>query len=402
MRLKKKSLIASASVLVALVGCGFSGDGSLSKAKSEDVRVAAVASGQFKDISGHWAESSIKQAVEQGYVNGFPDGNFLPDDNVTRAEFIKMAVSALKLPVGSASGNWYTPYVNAAQSASIFVSGDFGDSDWDKPIPREEMSKVAVRAIGKNNVEDKQWMYIATQNGVISGTAPGVLSPEGTSTRGQAVSVIERVLSVKSGKTLPVDKYAVSAAEILWRKTNVFTVIPEIFKDDLHTRPNPGNRQPWKTENLRITGKDGSVIQVNSLIAIDWNDPKDPNRKLLPATENISYNSPTRDQILTNDLPCYIILLDGGLVINKSPEKYSITNILNMALYGFGEKENGTPLEGIGKLESLDKSKPIRGLIIPKNYSLNNNYVRLSVSNITIAGMEPVGGVLVETRPEQK
>ncbi|HYF77991.1 MAG TPA: S-layer homology domain-containing protein [Symbiobacteriaceae bacterium] len=42
------------------------------------------------DVTGHWAESEIRTAAAAGWVNGYPDGTFKPDGNVTRAEFLKM------------------------------------------------------------------------------------------------------------------------------------------------------------------------------------------------------------------------------------------------------------------------------------------------------------------------
>ena len=38
------------------------------------------------DISGHWAEKSIRKAVKNGTMTGFPDGSFRPNDPLTRAE----------------------------------------------------------------------------------------------------------------------------------------------------------------------------------------------------------------------------------------------------------------------------------------------------------------------------
>jgi len=43
---------------------------------------------EFKDIAGHWAEASIKKAVEKGVVNGYDDGTFRPDKMPTRAELV--------------------------------------------------------------------------------------------------------------------------------------------------------------------------------------------------------------------------------------------------------------------------------------------------------------------------
>ena len=40
----------------------------------------------FSDTVGHWAEAEISKAVRNGWVNGYPDGTFLPDQPITRAE----------------------------------------------------------------------------------------------------------------------------------------------------------------------------------------------------------------------------------------------------------------------------------------------------------------------------
>lgn len=50
----------------------------------------------FPDVSdSHWAASQIKELSEQGVIVGYPDGTFQPDENVTRAEFASMAIKAL-------------------------------------------------------------------------------------------------------------------------------------------------------------------------------------------------------------------------------------------------------------------------------------------------------------------
>lgn len=50
-----------------------------------------VVTKSFSDVSGsHWANDSIRKAVQQGWVNGFPDGTFKPDRPITRAEMAVM------------------------------------------------------------------------------------------------------------------------------------------------------------------------------------------------------------------------------------------------------------------------------------------------------------------------
>ena len=40
----------------------------------------------FNDISGHWAENEIRRAASLGWIQGYTDGSFKPDQNITRAE----------------------------------------------------------------------------------------------------------------------------------------------------------------------------------------------------------------------------------------------------------------------------------------------------------------------------
>ncbi len=40
----------------------------------------------FNDIEGHWAEEEVCRAAELGWVNGYPDGSFRPNQDITRAE----------------------------------------------------------------------------------------------------------------------------------------------------------------------------------------------------------------------------------------------------------------------------------------------------------------------------
>ena len=47
---------------------------------------AASSTANFSDILGHWAEMEISKAAENGWVNGYTDGTFRPDAQITRAE----------------------------------------------------------------------------------------------------------------------------------------------------------------------------------------------------------------------------------------------------------------------------------------------------------------------------
>lgn len=44
----------------------------------------------FSDINGHWAQKNIELAAGNGWINGYEDGTFRPNNNITRAETFAM------------------------------------------------------------------------------------------------------------------------------------------------------------------------------------------------------------------------------------------------------------------------------------------------------------------------
>ena len=53
----------------------------------------------FSDIEGHWANKYINSAAQKGWVSGYPDGTFKPDQAITRAEFVTLVNKVLERKV---------------------------------------------------------------------------------------------------------------------------------------------------------------------------------------------------------------------------------------------------------------------------------------------------------------
>ncbi|MBW7461089.1 S-layer homology domain-containing protein, partial [Paenibacillus sepulcri] len=68
-----------------------------------DSEPEATAEVTFSDIAGHWAEAGIKQAAANGIIDGYSDGTFKPNGEVTRAEFAVMMARMLNLQGGGAT-----------------------------------------------------------------------------------------------------------------------------------------------------------------------------------------------------------------------------------------------------------------------------------------------------------
>ena len=114
----------------------------------------------FSDLpSSHWAYEAVEYLYENGVVVGYPDGTYKADNNVTRAEFCSMVVSALRL-----------------REKSIDTTRDYKD------------------------VEDWYWAYndiqLASFFDLVVGTPDGYFYPTNTVTRAQALSVVLNSLSI--------------------------------------------------------------------------------------------------------------------------------------------------------------------------------------------------------------
>lgn len=124
------------------------------------------------------------------------------------------------------------------------------------------MSILSVRSVDKTL---KGSMVDSTKMGLIHGVSRTDLDVYGTSTRAQAITIIERILAAKNGEKLQVDKYAASAAEIAATGSNVGTMLGLKAKE-------VGTEWPYGT---------GVTVKLNQLIIADPSDPDDPYMNLI-------------------------------------------------------------------------------------------------------------------------
>ncbi len=91
------------------------------------------------------------------------------------------------------------------------------------------MSLISLRATREDMrqegvlMDNDSVMFNATKTGLIQGLSKGELGQDKPTTRAQSVTIIERILKLNKGDTLPVDKIALGNAEIALRGTNFET-----------------------------------------------------------------------------------------------------------------------------------------------------------------------------------
>jgi len=78
-----------------------------------DHTAAAASSVTFTDTKGHWAEKTIKEMVERGILDGYPDGTFRPQDPVKVDQFVKMLILSYSDLHQNGSRSWNADFLNA-------------------------------------------------------------------------------------------------------------------------------------------------------------------------------------------------------------------------------------------------------------------------------------------------
>lgn len=206
----------------------------------------------FEDTRGHWAETAIRTLADRGVINGMTDTIYMPDGNVTRAQYLKMIMEATGVaPAPYREGEclelrgaeWYAPYLQkaldigliphamiagfresveysvddngTATSSKVLYSGAFNG---DLPISREEMAvftqyfyqytrnaktnnmpdiNMAASFLDEQNIAD--WAQISVKlanvNGFIDGMDDNTFRPADPATRAQAAAIILRVMN---------------------------------------------------------------------------------------------------------------------------------------------------------------------------------------------------------------
>ncbi len=177
------------------------------------------AANQFKDTEAHWANANIQKLVDLKILSGYSDGTFLPDKNISRAEFAAVLVRAmnyslsqdiqLKFTDKDNIPAWAKSYVSAAVKAGIIHGYQDGTFRADDYISRVEMAVMVMRALAINtepgpslNFTDQaqipewaaQYVSGAVQKGIITGNPDNKFLPENKATRAEAATMTLKML----------------------------------------------------------------------------------------------------------------------------------------------------------------------------------------------------------------
>lgn len=102
----------------------------------------------FSDVdNSHWAKTHVLAAARMGLIKGQGDGTFLPDENTSVADVMKMTVVALGYgEQAEALGGYPTGYITVAKNLGL---NQGSINDFDAPALRGEVAQIVYTALDK-------------------------------------------------------------------------------------------------------------------------------------------------------------------------------------------------------------------------------------------------------------
>ena len=168
-------------------------------------------------IKSHWAYSQIQDFIQKGYINGYGDNTFRPNEPIKRNEFVKIFNKVFGLTNKSGivfedtKDNWAKDEIDIAVTNGVAEGVGNNKFEPEKYITREAAAKMLANYL---KIEDEnhdkikkfpdynqiaEWAKDAlegnVENGYIQGTGGGILAPKNNITRAEVVALLSRVNS---------------------------------------------------------------------------------------------------------------------------------------------------------------------------------------------------------------
>ncbi|WP_347880059.1 S-layer homology domain-containing protein [Paenibacillus sp. BK720] len=178
----------------------------------------------FDDTATHWAKKEIDALASLLIVDGVDDGTFDPNRSITRAEFTALVVRLFGLATPAAAGNgkfgdvqaddWFASVVAAATGAGLINGYENGEFRPDQTISREEMAVILSRGLAfaghkgeasgagafTDQSEIPAWAAEAISQlagfGIVNGKPGNEFDPAGKATRAESVAMLYRLLPI--------------------------------------------------------------------------------------------------------------------------------------------------------------------------------------------------------------
>lgn len=182
------------------------------------------------DLDGHWGQATMQEFIDRGWLTGYGDGQYGPDNGMTRAEFSALINRVTGLTEESetisnytdvASGAWYASDLAKALAAGYMTGTSATTMAPNAAINREQAMTMVTRLLGltaaDTEVEALAWFSDASQissyaqnpiaamvaAGYVNGTTDGRLVPQKQLTRAEGITILYNALDALTAPAIP-------------------------------------------------------------------------------------------------------------------------------------------------------------------------------------------------------
>ena len=167
---------------------------------------------RFPDMTGHWAEIYVEALADRGIIKGMDDGLFHPEEPVTTAQFVAMAMRNTYGDIAPVSAHWASGYIEEALKLEIIDAEDARNRD--RSLIRSYTARISIETLQKiinepleSDVSAAQKLhdleacsacieYVAQAftKGIMIGKPDGYFYGDDVITRAEAAIVIMKIL----------------------------------------------------------------------------------------------------------------------------------------------------------------------------------------------------------------
>ena len=178
---------------------------------------------KFRDVIGHWAEKEIMFLEEKGWISGYLDGTFKPENPLTRAEaakiisnFLELKPTNEKITFKDVNQNfWAIDAIKLVAQHNIMTGIGDGYFAPNAIITRAQMAQIIYNtglyscyATNQKNsfidVDENDWAYAAIEKmkqvGILNGYPDGRFGPNDSTSRSQMAVIIYRLYENRLNK----------------------------------------------------------------------------------------------------------------------------------------------------------------------------------------------------------
>lgn len=183
------------------------------------------------DVKGHWAEQPIQSLINKGVIDGYPDSTFMPNQSVTRAEFAKLAAKTFNYPnvaqnnFSDVASHWASDFINATAGQKVMNAFSDGNFKPEQTLSRAQVATMLSRILNLGKSEEKydtwptsfndvpadHWAFryieIAQRLKVLPDNYQSEFHPEQAVTRAEAAWMLQALsqISINKGEISLVD-----------------------------------------------------------------------------------------------------------------------------------------------------------------------------------------------------